>query len=82
MPDGFPIFMGSDHALSLGTVADVADHAAAQDRPLFVLWLDAHRDIHNPDTTASGNLQGTPIGYVTGQPGFDGFPAVANPVLP
>ncbi|GLC61996.1 hypothetical protein PLESTB_001828200 [Pleodorina starrii] len=82
MPDGFPIFMGGDHALSLGTVSGVADHAAGQGRPLFVLWLDAHPDIHNPDTTASGNLHGTPIGYVTGQAGFDGFPLVANPVPP
>lgn len=82
MPDGFPIFMGGDHALSLGTVSGVADHAAGQGRPLFVLWLDAHPDIHNPDTTASGNLHGTPVGYVTGQPGFDGFPPVANPVPP
>ncbi|WP_347140847.1 arginase [Paracoccus sp. SSK6] len=81
-PDGFPIFMGGDHALSLGTVSGVADHAAGQGRPLFVLWLDAHPDIHNPDTTASGNLHGTPIGYVTGQAGFDGFPLVANPVPP
>jgi arginase len=82
MPDGFPIFMGGDHALSLGTVSGVADHAAAQGRPLFVLWLDAHPDIHNPETTASGNLHGTPIGYVTGQLGFDGFPAMTHPVPP
>lgn len=82
LPHGFPIFMGGDHALSLGTVAGVADHAATQGRPLFVLWLDAHPDIHNPDTTASGNLHGTPLGYIIGQPGFDGFPQVTNPVPP
>ena len=82
LPDGFPIFMGGDHALSLGTVTGVADHAATLGRPLFVLWLDAHPDIHNPDTTSSGNLHGTPIGYITGQPGFDGFPQVTNPVPP
>lgn len=82
LPDGFPIFMGGDHALSLGTVTGVADHAATQGRPLFVLWLDAHPDIHNPDTTSSGNLHGTPIGYITGQPGFEGFPQVTNPVPP
>ncbi|AUM75820.1 arginase [Paracoccus jeotgali] len=82
MAEGFPIFMGGDHALSLGTVAGVADYAAATGRPLFVLWLDAHPDVHNPDTTASGNLHGTPIGYVTGQPGFDGFPPLMNPVPP
>lgn len=57
-----------------------ANHAAAQDRPLFVLWLDAHTDFHTPQSTASGNLHGAPLGYVTGRDGFHGFPEVANPV--
>jgi len=80
MKDSFPIFMGGDHALSLGTVSGVAAHAASKGRPLFVLWLDAHPDINTPETTDSGNLHGTPIAYVTGQPGFDGFPAITAPV--
>ncbi|WP_420012043.1 arginase [Tateyamaria sp.] len=75
-----PIFMGGDHALALGTVHGAAAHAAGLNRPLFVLWLDAHTDYHTPDTTGSGNLHGTPMGYVTGREGFDGFPAVTNPV--
>ncbi len=78
---GFALFMGGDHALSLGTVAGVAAHAADLKRPLFVLWLDAHSDFHTPCTTASGNLHGTPLGYVTGQPGFEGFPPLSAPVL-
>ncbi|WP_095589646.1 arginase [Actibacterium ureilyticum] len=73
MAQGFPIFMGGDHALSLGTVAGVAAHAKDAGRPLFVLWLDAHSDFHTPLTTTSGNLHGTPLAYVTGQPGFDAF---------
>ena len=82
MDDGFPIFMGGDHALSLGTVAGVAAHAARHDRPLFVLWLDAHPDINTPQTTTSGNLHGTPIAYVTGQGGFEGFPSPAAVIPP
>ena len=74
MTDSLPIFLGGDHALSLGSVAGVAAHAAQVDRPLFVLWLDAHSDFHTPKTTTSGNLHGTPLGYVTGLPGFDAFP--------
>ena len=74
MRDSFPIFLGGDHALSLGSVAGVAAHAAEVERPLFVLWLDAHSDFHTPKTTASGNLHGTPLGYVTGLPDFDAFP--------
>lgn len=80
MGRGLPIFLGGDHALSLGSVAGVANHAARVGRPLFVLWLDAHSDYHTPQTTDSGNLHGTPLGYVTGREGFVGFPPVANPV--
>lgn len=71
-PESFPIFMGGDHSLSLGSIHGVARHAT---RPLFVLWLDAHPDFHTPDTTASGNLHGTPLAYLTGQSGFEAFPA-------
>jgi arginase len=72
--EGLPIFLGGDHSLSLGSVAGVAADAARRDRPQFILWLDAHADIHTPQSTDSGNLHGTPIGYVTGRAGFHGFP--------
>lgn len=75
-----PIFMGGDHALALGTVHGAAAYAASVGRPLFVLWLDAHTDYHTPQTTDSGNLHGTPMGYLTGRAGFDGFPKVPNPI--
>jgi arginase len=80
LKEGTPIFMGGDHALSLGTVLGALRHARAADRPLFVLWLDAHTDFHTPATTDSGNLHGTPLGYVTGRAGFEGFPAVEAPL--
>ncbi len=80
MAEGLPIFLGGDHSLSLGSVAGVAAHAARANRPQFVLWLDAHSDFHTPQSTASGNLHGTPIGYVTGRAGFHGFPPVAHPI--
>lgn len=81
MTKGTPIFMGGDHAMSLGTVAGVADYAQEQNRPLFLLWLDAHTDIHTPDTTKSGNLHGTPVAFAMGLDGFKGFepmPTVAG----
>ncbi|MEC3862591.1 arginase [Mesobacterium sp. TK19101] len=80
MADGLPIFLGGDHSLSLGTVHGVAAHAAEIGKPLFVLWLDAHSDFHTPRTTQSGNLHGTPMAYLTGRDGFDGFPPVPHPV--
>lgn len=70
---GFPIFMGGDHSLSIGSVAGMAAHAENLGRPLFVLWLDAHTDLHTPLTTDSGNLHGTSLGYIAGAGGFDAF---------
>ncbi|OCX64523.1 arginase [Thioclava sp. SK-1] len=80
--EGFPIFMGGDHALAMGSVAAMAAHASDLDRPLFVLWLDAHPDFHTPHSTDSGNLHGTPMAYVTGRDGFDAFPALRATVDP
>ncbi len=80
--EGLPIFLGGDHALSLGSVAGMAAHAHGEGRPLFLLWLDAHSDFHTPLTTTSGNLHGTPVAYVTGEPGFDAFPPVPHPLPP
>jgi arginase len=70
--DGMPVFLGGDHSLSAGTIAGLARRAASLGRPLFVLWLDAHPDFHSLRSTESGNIHGTPVAYVTGQPGFEG----------
>ena len=80
MAEGLPIFMGGDHALSLGSVHGVAAHAARVNLPLFVLWLDAHSDFNTPQSTQSGHLHGMPLAYVTGQAGFDAFPPVPHPL--
>ena len=79
--EGMPIFLGGDHALSAGTVAGLSRRSAEDGRPLFVLWLDAHTDLHSLQSTQSGNLHGVPVAYFTGRPGFDGYlPPLAAPV--
>lgn len=81
--DGIAIFLGGDHSMAAGTVPGVAQVAAEQGKPLFVLWLDAHPDFHTLSTTKSGNLHGTPVAYFTGQPGFAPyFPPLAHAVAP
>ena len=77
-----PIFLGGDHSLSIGTVPGVARYWADQDRPLFVLWLDAHPDFHTLNTTSSGNLHGTPVAYFSGLKGFDAYPELKAPIDP
>lgn len=76
----FPILLGGDHSLSLGSVSGAAAYAKSVGRPLYVLWLDAHSDIHTPLTTQSGNLHGTPVAYIAGHSGFEAFPPFPDPV--
>ncbi|MEV8468033.1 arginase [Fluviibacterium sp. DFM31] len=76
-----PIFLGGNHALSAGTVPGVARRSAERGQPQFVLWLDAHPDLHTLASTRSGNLHGTPLRYLIGDPGFeDVFPPITAPV--
>jgi len=74
-----PLVMGGDHSLAMGSVAGVARYWQGRDRPLFILWLDAHADFNTPFTTPSGNMHGMPIAALTGEAelgwlfGPDGF---------
>ena len=80
---GMPIFLGGDHAVSAGSITGMSRRAAAEERPLFVLWLDSHPDFHTLDSTTSGHLHGVPMAYATGRPGFTPyFPEVVHPVDP
>ena len=68
-----PIFMGGDHSLSMGSVNGVARYWQALDRPVFVLWLDAHADYNTPATTVTGNMHGMSAAFLCGEPGLDGL---------
>ena len=57
----FPIVLGGDHSLSLGSV-----RGAAKDRKLGLLWIDAHADFNTDETTPSGNIHGMPLGALCG----------------
>lgn len=69
--DAFPIYMGGDHSLALGSVGGHAAAARAEGRPLHLLWLDAHADFNTFETTDSGNIHGMPLAYICGQPGYE-----------
>jgi arginase len=67
-----PIFMGGDHSLSMGSVNGVARYwQQEQNRPLFVLWLDAHADYNTPATTLTGNMHGMSAAFLCGERGLD-----------
>lgn len=67
----FPIFMGGDHSMALGTINAMARRARDQERDLVVLWLDAHSDYNTPETTPSGNIHGMPVAGLCGEPGME-----------
>jgi arginase len=80
--DAAAVFLGGDHLMAACTLPLMAARAARAGRPLHVLWLDAHSDFHDLDSTGSGNLHGTPAAYATGQPGFDAFPPLPARIAP
>ena len=63
-----PIFLGGDHAISMGPVAGLARHCRAAARELFVLWIDAHGDFNTPETSQTGNLHGMVLALLCGEP--------------
>jgi arginase len=65
---GKSIFLGGDHAMSMGTISAVTRHCAERGKKLAVLWIDAHADYNTPATTLSGNMHGMPLAFLTGEP--------------
>jgi arginase len=57
----FPVVLGGDHSLSLGSVRGAAKH-----KKLGLLWIDAHADFNTNETTPSGNIHGMPLGALCG----------------
>lgn len=54
----FPLILGGDHSIALGSLAGVSAAHASGDRKLGVLWVDAHGDFNTTETTPSGNIHG------------------------
>jgi arginase len=61
-----PIMLGGDHCLGIGSITAVARHCREHDKPLRVLWLDAHTDFNTSDLTPSGNIHGMPVACLCG----------------
>lgn len=57
----FPISLGGDHSISMGTVP-----GAARGRHTGVIWIDAHADFNTPSSSPSGNIHGMPVAHLVG----------------
>jgi arginase len=55
---GFPLVLGGDHSIAIGTLAGVA---RARKAPPGLIWIDAHGDINTPLTSPTGNVHGMPV---------------------
>ena len=62
----FPILVGGDHCLAVGSISAVARHCREAGKQLRVLWLDAHADFNTSLLTPSGNLHGMPLACLCG----------------
>ena len=62
LADGyFPITLGGDHSIAIGTIAGVAKFYHDRNQEVGCLWIDAHADMNTPETSPSGNIHGMPF---------------------
>ncbi|MGA9117409.1 MAG: arginase [Bacteroidota bacterium] len=64
--DHFPLVLGGDHSIAVGTIAGIAAHCRRRRRKLGVLWIDAHTDMNTPESSPSGNIHGMPMAALLG----------------
>lgn len=62
----FPLVLGGDHSVAIGTVAGVSRHFQRRKRRVGLLWIDAHADMNTPRTSPSGNIHGMPLACCIG----------------
>jgi arginase len=72
--ENFIITIGGDHSIAIGS--DLASKKKYDN--IGLIWIDAHSDFHNMDSTITGNIHGMPFATIAGQNGnelsyfFDG----------
>lgn len=59
--DKFPITIGGDHSVSIGSVLA----SQRNNKSLGLIWFDAHPDFNTFETTITGNIHGLPLASIT-----------------
>jgi arginase len=77
MEGQFPLVLGGDHSIGIGTIAG----AARDGEELGVIWFDAHGDFNTPETTPSGNIHGMSLAAVLGLGAFSDHDWAHTPVV-
>jgi len=60
--DRFPVILGGDHSIAAGSISAVSKHY----KNIGVIWIDAHGDWNNEESSPSGNMHGMPFSAVCG----------------
>jgi arginase len=60
-----PLVLGGDHSVAIGTLGGMARARGAGG----VLWIDAHADLNDPDSSPTGNVHGMPLAAALGLAG-------------
>ncbi|NCB42295.1 MAG: arginase [Clostridia bacterium] len=60
---GFPVILGGDHSIAAGTISAVSHHY----KNIGLIWMDAHGDWNNQESTLSSNMHGMPFSAVCGE---------------
>ncbi len=58
----FPIVLGGDHSIAIGTLAGLCEHYSN----LGIIWYDAHADMNTEQTSPSGNIHGMSLAVAMG----------------
>lgn len=58
----FPLILGGDHSIAIGSLAGLAKHYSN----LGVVWFDAHGDLNTVESSPSGNIHGMPLAVSLG----------------
>lgn len=76
----FPLVLGGDHSIAMGTLAGTAKHC----KNLGVIWFDAHGDLNTEETSPSGNIHGMPLAASLGlgHPSLTGIGGYTKKVKP
>lgn len=54
----FPLVLGGDHSIALGSIAGISRYAKENNKRLGILYVDAHGDFNTAETSPSGNIHG------------------------
>ncbi|PKM80064.1 MAG: arginase [Firmicutes bacterium HGW-Firmicutes-14] len=60
---GFPLVLGGDHSIAIGTLAGVCRSAGDPG----LIWFDTHGDFNTFETSETGNIHGMSLAAVTGR---------------